>query len=148
MADRFGYLTRFVLEKNGNTVWLHDPATGIFNRHYVMESTRYRTRIQETADNLFVDQDRGNRSPVEQRHLDQEIFVKKSSLTAIAAYVDALEEANGWYGTLHKSNALGTYSMNISAKMEHIEYLHPLRDAGREVVFKVTFFLFGKNWNG
>jgi hypothetical protein len=148
MADRFGYLHRFVLSKDGSTVYLHRPEDGVYNRHYVMESTRYRIRAQETADNIFIDMDYGNRSPVEQRRIDQEVFVQKASLTALQAYLDALENANGWCGTLYKMNALGTVTMSAAAKLEHIEYLEPARKAARQCVFKVTFFIFGKGWSG
>lgn len=146
MANRFGYLTKFVLEKDGSTIWLHDPANGVYNRHYVMEATRYRIRVQETPDNIFIDMDRGNRSPVDQIHLEQEVFVKKANVAATAAFLDALESANGWYGTLHKSPANGGTVVTIKAKMEYVEYIDPVRDIARQCVFKVTFFLFGKDW--
>jgi hypothetical protein len=144
---KFGYLQRFVLEKDGSTIYLHDPANGIYNRHYVMESIKYRVRAQETADNILIDMDYGNRSPVEYKQIDQEIFVQKSSLTAVLAYTEALEAAGGWGCTLYKMNALGTVTQNIKAKMEHVEYIEPVRDAKKQCVLRVTFFIFGRGWN-
>jgi hypothetical protein len=148
MADRFGYLHRFILSKDGSTIYFQRPEDGVFNRHYVMDSTHYRMRVQETADNMLVDMDFGNRSPLEQRRIDQEVFLQKASLTALQAYLDALENAAGWGGTLYKINTLGTITMSTAAKLEFIEYLEPVRKAGRQCVFKVTFFVFGKGWTG
>lgn len=148
MADRFGYIQRIITSKDSMSIYFHRPENGIYNRHYVMESTKYRIRAQETADNVVIDMDYGNRSPLEQRRIDQEVFVQKAGLSDLQAYLDLVENAAGWGGTLYKLNALGTVTMTCPAKLEYIEYIEPVRKAARQCVFRATFFLFGKGWTG
>lgn len=152
MADRFGYLTQFQVigvhpTKANAVIKLHDPLNGIYNRHYVMDSAHSRIRAREAVSNIRINTDRNRRAPIEDHRIEQEVFVQKTTLTALETYYDDLMQVRGWEVTLTKLNVLGTATMTQLATLESVEVIEPTRNVSKQMVLNLVFYLWNEDWS-
>lgn len=149
--EPLGYLTKFVVTGSRPTspnqvIWIHNPATFQYGRHYVLESFRTKIRASETATNVWINTDRDNRAPILERTITQELLFKGTSISAIESYYETLQDARGWEGWLYKSNILATKSRKIWATLDGADVIEPVREMKRELILNIYFFIWNSGW--
>lgn len=145
--DKLGYLWKFVILHNGQTVMLHDPSNGIYNIHMLTQSLVAQIRIKETPDKIRFDQDGLNRSAITSEPMQMGIYVKKSSLSLLDAYYTTMQEAIGWPLTLYKVAMTGTVTMTCRAKLQSAPVIEPVRKLAKDMQIQTTFILIPNEWS-